>query len=224
MRVRTGNLNDDLGQVGYIFSDKTGTLTANLMQFRKCIVGGVSYGMGESDIGRSVKAKQGVEVKVEGKKKQLRKGIYRYCNFEDGSETHPGHTLQQDLRQGDDHAEVGVWSECEKQKLRLFLINMAVNHTVILNTMADGTIELNASSPDEQAFVSGAYCLGVQFLGIDYETNIVKLNVLGEPMEIRILYIIPYESSRKRMSMIVQMPDGHLLVLVKVGTGMRTEV
>ena len=113
MRVRTGNLNDDLGQVGYIFSDKTGTLTANLMQFRKCLVDGVSYGLGDSDIGRSVKRKQGVEVKVEdvevkveGKKQAPRKGIYRYCNFEDGSETHPGHLLQEDLRQGDDHADV----------------------------------------------------------------------------------------------------------------------
>ena len=34
MRVRSSTLNDDLGQVGYIFSDKTGTLTANLLQFR----------------------------------------------------------------------------------------------------------------------------------------------------------------------------------------------
>lgn len=58
MRVRTSTLNDDLGQVGYIFTDKTGTLTANLMQFRKCLVDGVSYGLGESDIGRSVKGKQ----------------------------------------------------------------------------------------------------------------------------------------------------------------------
>ena len=55
MRVRTSTLNDDLGQVGYIFTDKTGTLTANLMQFRKCLVDGVSYGKGESDIGRAVK-------------------------------------------------------------------------------------------------------------------------------------------------------------------------
>ena len=100
---------------------------------------------------------------------------------------------------------------------------MAVNHTVILNTAADGTIELNASSPDEQAFVSGAYCLGVQFLGIDYETNIVKLNVLGEAMELRVLYVIPYESSRKRMSVIVQMPDGSICVYVKVYTNTGAE-
>ena len=95
---------------------------------------------------------------------------------------------------------------------------MAVNHTVILEEKEDGTIELNASSPDEQAFVSGAYCLGVQFLGVDYETNIVRLNVLGRMVELRILHVIPYESSRKRMSVIVQMPDGRLLVFAKVVT------
>ena len=100
---------------------------------------------------------------------------------------------------------------------------MAVNHTVILNTTADGTIELNASSPDEQAFVSGAYCLGVQFLGVDYETNIVKLNVLGRMVELRILHVIPYESSRKRMSVIVQMPDGSICVYVKVSLSVSAE-
>ena len=60
MRVRTNVLNDGLGQVGYIFTDKTGTLTANLMQFRKCLVDGVSYGFGESDIGRNLKGNKGL--------------------------------------------------------------------------------------------------------------------------------------------------------------------
>ncbi len=100
---------------------------------------------------------------------------------------------------------------------------MAVNHTVILEEKEDGTIELNASSPDEQAFVSGAYCLGVQFLGVDYETNIARLNVLGRMVELRILHVIPYESSRKRMSVIVQMPDGRLLVFAKVYTNTGAE-
>lgn len=37
-------LSDDLGQIEFIFSDKTGTLTQNSMVFRKCTINGKSYG------------------------------------------------------------------------------------------------------------------------------------------------------------------------------------
>jgi P-type E1-E2 ATPase len=43
-QVRQVSLLDELGQVSHIFSDKTGTLTSNLMSFRRCYVCGVEYG------------------------------------------------------------------------------------------------------------------------------------------------------------------------------------
>ncbi|KRZ34562.1 putative phospholipid-transporting ATPase IA [Trichinella pseudospiralis] len=47
--ARTSNLNEELGQVKYIFSDKTGTLTRNIMMFKKCSIGGIIYGQNESE-------------------------------------------------------------------------------------------------------------------------------------------------------------------------------
>ena len=46
MRAQASNLNEELGQIEYVFSDKTGTLTQNVMNFKKFTAGNVSYGTG----------------------------------------------------------------------------------------------------------------------------------------------------------------------------------
>uniref|UniRef100_A0A914D595 Uncharacterized protein n=1 Tax=Acrobeloides nanus TaxID=290746 RepID=A0A914D595_9BILA len=43
-KARTTTLNEELGQVEHIFCDKTGTLTQNIMEFKKCSINGICYG------------------------------------------------------------------------------------------------------------------------------------------------------------------------------------
>lgn len=42
--VQASNLNEELGQIEYLFSDKTGTLTQNVMEFKKFSAGSFAYG------------------------------------------------------------------------------------------------------------------------------------------------------------------------------------
>lgn len=60
VRSRTSNLNEELGQVEMVLSDKTGTLTCNQMEFRKCSIAGVSFGGGINEVDLAVSKRMSI--------------------------------------------------------------------------------------------------------------------------------------------------------------------
>ncbi|MGH0164208.1 UNVERIFIED_CONTAM: hypothetical protein FKN15_047083 [Acipenser sinensis] len=59
IQCRALNITEDLGQIQYIFSDKTGTLTENKMVFRRCSIAGVEYS--HEDNGKRLELYQDVD-------------------------------------------------------------------------------------------------------------------------------------------------------------------
>lgn len=62
---KTWNLTDDLGQIEYVFSDKTGTLTRNIMEFKKCTINGKIYG--NNAVSGQTDAEKGIEMMNPGR-------------------------------------------------------------------------------------------------------------------------------------------------------------
>jgi phospholipid-transporting ATPase len=61
---RALNINEDLGQIKYVFSDKTGTLTQNKMEFQCASVHGVDYSSAKDTSGYSLVGKKVLDTQL----------------------------------------------------------------------------------------------------------------------------------------------------------------
>lgn len=86
------------------------------------------------------------------------------------------------------------------ENLEKFMLHMALCHTIILD---ERTGKYNASSPDELALVNAAKFFGAVFLKRDEDNNMV-IEFLGNRRYYKLLNILEFTSTRKRMSIIVQ--------------------
>uniref|UniRef100_A0A8D0ARV2 Phospholipid-transporting ATPase n=1 Tax=Sander lucioperca TaxID=283035 RepID=A0A8D0ARV2_SANLU len=187
-QARTTTLNEELGQIKYIFSDKTGTLTQNIMTFNRCSINGKAYGELFDFSGQRVEITETARVD------------FSWNQLADPKFTFHDHSLLETVREGNPEAQA-------------FFRLLALCHTVMPEEKKEGELYYQAQSPDEGALVTAARNFGFVFRSRTPET--ITAMEMGRTVTYELLAVLDFNNVRKRMSVIVRNPEGKLTLYCK---------
>ncbi|KYK58585.1 P-type ATPase [Drechmeria coniospora] len=241
-RCNTNTILENLGQVGYVFSDKTGTLTDNIMKFRKISVAGTvwlhemdlethtvdDWGTSGADDGHFVRKpsihREAISVVIREEDAEPvdspmspRLSIGRRSSSHWRSTGRPDH-VQPEVNTSDMIKYMRLRPHSPfARKAREYLMAVALCHTC-LPEMKDGKMNFQASSPDELALVRAAQEMGylvTQRTSQSITLQVPQMTGHTETMTFQILDVIEFSSARKRMSIVLRYPDGRVCIICK---------
>ena len=197
------SLNEECGLVKYIFSDKTGTLTCNKMQFKYCVIGDVCYQYLRGTKDETTKEQQ--EFREQENIIPFEK-YDMYKATKGSNQNLTGSSYKGFILQSDRDPNVSLNLEDSKDLIENYWLALSLCHSCSVQINENGEEEYVCVSHDSIELVKTAKSQGFHLTKND-NASIKKIILGGDDnnfKEIELLQLIEFSSDRKRETVIVK--------------------
>ena len=202
-KAKSVSIIEELGNVNFIFSDKTGTLTMNQLEFKYCIINNKSYEFN----------------KIGGGKKNTNQNIKNNPMFKEMIPFGESYFIENInsrkmfLFNKEDDEENEIIRE-EIQILNEFWIALTLTNECMIKEEKN-EIKYISTSPDDLELVKASAKQGFKLIETSMDKKKIKIGKVEK--EYDILNILGFTSERKRMSIIVKEKDSDIIKIYTKG-------
>ena len=207
LKPNSVSLNEECGLVNYIFSDKTGTLTCNKMEFKYCVIGDICYQYMQGNQEEKEKIKKEEEFREEENIIPFQDyDMYKAISGEYNNKNFAGSIHRGFIIKSESDPNILVNLESSNDLIENYWLALALCNSCSVHINDEGEEEYISTSPDNVVLVKAAKSQGFHLT--KSETPSIKKILLGESghkiREIELLHLIEFTSERKRESVIVK--------------------